>query len=167
MRGRRRRNSGEEASMLVGKCRSCHTIYDVYVFKDCPKCGRYSGSGLNSVELLELAKAGPPAEADNGKTLRPSEGARLDVLRDEYKLVQDRIDGMDQRALTIKTWSVTTGMGGIAFALSKNEPDILLLSERKTGTFTIWAGNRLRFPKNPSMFRRGRPELKASMVRGQ
>lgn len=51
-----------------------------------------------------------------------------DFLRQEYFRLQEVLEAFDQKALTIKAWSVTLSMAGIGTAFLKNAPALLALS---------------------------------------
>jgi hypothetical protein len=128
--------------MHVGRCRDCETVYDYLEFERCPKCGNFTGSAFGGVEILDgsgghatSTVAAPavrtrPAIRANGSAAppTPSDGRRLDLLREEYALVEHFIDGLDQRALSLKAWSVTIGVAGIAYALASDHHEILLVA---------------------------------------
>jgi rRNA maturation endonuclease Nob1 len=46
-------SKGGISTMLLGKCKGCGKLYDVDKHEDCPNCGRYSGSQLDSVRLIK------------------------------------------------------------------------------------------------------------------
>src|SRR5271156_1075181 len=52
----------------------------------------------------------------------------MDFLRQEYFRVQEAIDKFDEKAISIKAWSVTVGMAGIGTAFLKHTPGLLILS---------------------------------------
>jgi hypothetical protein len=52
----------------------------------------------------------------------------MDFLRQEYFHLQKTVEEFDQRALSIKTWSVTVSMAGIGVAITQKAPIILLLA---------------------------------------
>ena len=52
----------------------------------------------------------------------------MDFLRQEYFRLQETLEKFDEKALTIKAWSVTLSMAGIGAAFLKNAPALLLLS---------------------------------------
>ncbi len=49
-------------------------------------------------------------------------------LRQEYFHLQKTVEDFDQRALTIKAWSVTVSMAGVGAAITQKAPILLLLS---------------------------------------
>jgi hypothetical protein len=51
-----------------------------------------------------------------------------DFLRQEYFRLQEVIERFDEKAITIKAWSVTVSMAGVGAAFLKNSPALLLLS---------------------------------------
>jgi len=51
-----------------------------------------------------------------------------DLLKEEYFHLQDTVEDFDQKALTIKAWSVTLSMAGFGVAFTKSAPSILLLA---------------------------------------
>jgi hypothetical protein len=65
------------------------------------------------------------------------------VLRDYYH-VQSAIEKIDERTMTIKAWSITFSMAGVAFALEKQIPVVLLLSAASAMLFWVidvyWKG---------------------------
>ncbi len=56
------------------------------------------------------------------------EKTRLDLLKSEYLHIQGVIESFDSRVLSIKTWSVTTGLTGIGAAFSTHSKHVLLLA---------------------------------------
>jgi len=52
----------------------------------------------------------------------------IEFLRQEYFHLQKTVEDFDQRALSIKTWSVTVSMAGIGVAITQKAPIILVLS---------------------------------------
>lgn len=112
---------------LIGRCKGCRTIYDLNQFEDCPKCGRYSGSQLDSVNLLELAGTSPPLTRATTTDIVPPNIDR-DLTIKEYFQCLSIIDAFDQRALTIKAWSVTASLAGIGAAYTYNKPALFLVS---------------------------------------
>ncbi|MEP6818368.1 MAG: hypothetical protein ABJA18_02470 [bacterium] len=53
---------------------------------------------------------------------------KLDLLKSEYLHIQGVIESFDSRVLSIKTWSVTTGLTGIGAAFSTHSKYVLLLA---------------------------------------
>lgn len=53
---------------------------------------------------------------------------RCKLLAAEYIHIQEVIERFDERALTIKAWSVTASMAGLGAAFTANIPEVLLLS---------------------------------------
>ena len=51
-----------------------------------------------------------------------------EFLRQEYFQLQEAIEKFDEKALTIKAWSVTISMAGIGAAFTETVPILLLLS---------------------------------------
>ncbi len=51
-----------------------------------------------------------------------------DLVKQEYFHLQKTAEDFDQRGLTIKAWSVTLSMGGIAAAFTQKQPALLLLA---------------------------------------
>ena len=51
-----------------------------------------------------------------------------DLVKQEYFHLQKTVEDFDQRGLTIKAWSVTLSMGGIAAAFTQKQPALLLLA---------------------------------------
>lgn len=51
-----------------------------------------------------------------------------DLVKEEYFHLQKTVEDFDQRGLTIKAWSVTLSMGGIAAAFTQKQPGLLLLA---------------------------------------
>jgi hypothetical protein len=129
--------------MQHGRCRDCETVYDYLEFERCPSCGNFTGSAYGGVEILD-GNGGPPVAAVAAPAQRaipaaaatPSDRRRLELLREEYSLVERFIDGMDQRALTLKAWSVTVGVAGIAYGLTSDRHEILLLAA--FATVMLW-----------------------------
>lgn len=120
---------------LIGRCKSCGTIYDVNQFEDCPKCGRYAGSQLDSVDLLELAGTSPPlTQGTITDTVSPNVDRDLTIK--EYFQCLSIIDAFDQRALTIKAWSVTASLAGIGAAFTYGKPALFLVSA--LSAFVFW-----------------------------
>ena len=56
------------------------------------------------------------------------EGIDLDLVKDEYFHLQKTVEDFDQRGLTIKGWSVTVTLAGVAAALTQKQPALLLLA---------------------------------------
>ncbi|MEO8418801.1 MAG: hypothetical protein ABI475_08770 [Methylophilaceae bacterium] len=52
----------------------------------------------------------------------------LEFLRQEYFHLQSTVESFDEKALTIKAWSVTLSMVGIGAAFTAKMPLLLLLS---------------------------------------
>ncbi|HLW79878.1 MAG TPA: hypothetical protein VKU44_09805 [Terriglobia bacterium] len=52
----------------------------------------------------------------------------MDFLRQEYFRLQESLESFDEKALTIKAWSVTLSMAGIGAAFIKKTPALLILS---------------------------------------
>ncbi len=62
----------------------------------------------------------------------------INLLKEEYFHLQKTVEDFDQRGLTIKAWSVTTSMAGIAAAfLHKNVDILIILSAISALTFWI------------------------------
>ena len=68
-------------------------------------------------------------------TTQPS--AELTFLKEEYLHIQKTIEDFDQRALTIKAWSVTLSMAGIGAAFTQKVPILLLLAAAASLCFWI------------------------------
>src|SRR5690242_6774654 len=51
----------------------------------------------------------------------------VELLKDEYLHLQKTVDDFDQRTLTIKAWSVTTSMVGIAASFLHRDAAVLSL----------------------------------------
>lgn len=58
----------------------------------------------------------------------PREQKDLTLLKEEYSQLQDITEKFDGRILTIKQWSITTSMAGIAYGVANDEPLLYLLS---------------------------------------
>ena len=52
----------------------------------------------------------------------------IEFLRQEYFRLQEALEKFDEKALTIKAWSVTLSMAGIGAAFLNKAPVLLLLS---------------------------------------
>lgn len=52
----------------------------------------------------------------------------LEFLRQEYFRLQEAVETFDEKALTIKAWSVTLSMAGVGAAFLEHAPTLLLLS---------------------------------------
>jgi len=65
----------------------------------------------------------------------------LEFLRQEYFQLQQTVEAFDQRALTIKAWSVTFSMAGVGTAFSSNRPVLLLLSAVASLLFWLIEGH--------------------------
>jgi len=50
------------------------------------------------------------------------------LLKDEYFHIQKEIEGYDQKSLSVKAWSVTVGITGIASAFHQGVPALLLVA---------------------------------------
>jgi hypothetical protein len=59
---------------------------------------------------------------------QPMDSSNSEFLRQEYFRLQETVESFDERALTIKSWSITLGMGGIGAAFLEGHSIILLLS---------------------------------------
>jgi hypothetical protein len=68
-----------------------------------------------------------------------------DLLSQEYFQLQKAIEDFDQRALTIKAWSVTFSAAGLGLAYSQHERIILLVAALSALTFwmveALWKTN--------------------------
>ena len=51
----------------------------------------------------------------------------VELLKDEYLHLQKTVEDFDQRALTIKAWSVTTSMAGIAASFLHKDATVISL----------------------------------------
>jgi hypothetical protein len=60
-----------------------------------------------------------------------------DFLRQEYFQLQKTVEDFDQRALTIKGWSVTASMAAIAAAFTQSAPALFLLASVSALLFWI------------------------------
>lgn len=58
------------------------------------------------------------------------------LLKDEYLLLQKRIEEFDGRLLTTKAWSVTFAAGAIGLAWQQSNPRLLLVSA--ISAFAFW-----------------------------
>ena len=65
---------------------------------------------------------------------------RQELLQAEYFHLHTSIANFDERALTIKGWSVTVGMAGIAAALVEKAPVLMLLSALASLLFWLVEG---------------------------
>jgi len=65
---------------------------------------------------------------------------KQELLQTEYFHLHDSIERFDERALTIKGWSVTVGMIGIAAAFMEKIPALLLLSALASLLFWLIEG---------------------------
>jgi hypothetical protein len=52
----------------------------------------------------------------------------MEFLRQEYFRIQEAVENFDEKAITIKAWSVTVSMAGIGTAFLKHAPVLLALS---------------------------------------
>jgi hypothetical protein len=64
----------------------------------------------------------------------------MEFLRQEYFRLQDTVETFDERALTIKSWSITLGMGGIGTAFLEGQSVVLLLSGLAALLFWVTEG---------------------------
>ncbi len=64
----------------------------------------------------------------------------LEFLRQEYFHLQSAIESFDEKALTIKAWSVTLSMVGIGAAFTAKMPLLLLLSAGASLLFWLVEG---------------------------
>jgi hypothetical protein len=66
----------------------------------------------------------------------------IDFLKQEYFNLQSTVETFDERALTVKSWSVTVSMIGIGAAFTEKLPFLFLLSAASSLLFwiieTIW-----------------------------
>ena len=80
-------------------------------------------------------------------TLR--EGIDLDLVKEEYFHLQKIVEDFDQRGLTIKGWSVTVSLAGVAAALTQKQPALLLLAAFTAVLFwlieAIWKRSQLAY----------------------
>jgi hypothetical protein len=60
-----------------------------------------------------------------------------DLLKEEYFRLHKTVEVFDQRALTIKAWSVTLSMAGIGAAFTQKTPMLLLLAAASSLLFWI------------------------------
>jgi hypothetical protein len=65
----------------------------------------------------------------------------LEFLRQEYFHLQSIVESFDEKALTIKTWSVTLSMVGIGAAFTTKMPLLLLLSAGSSLLFWLVEGS--------------------------
>ncbi|OQW72964.1 hypothetical protein [Methylomonas sp. 11b] len=65
----------------------------------------------------------------------------LEFLRQEYFHLQSTVESFDEKALTIKAWSVTLSMVGIGAAFTAKLPLLLLLSAGASLLFWIVEGS--------------------------
>ncbi|HYL84395.1 MAG TPA: hypothetical protein VE263_09180 [Candidatus Angelobacter sp.] len=66
----------------------------------------------------------------------PEPAVDREFLRQEYFRLQEALEKFDEKALTIKAWSVTLSMAGIGTAFLKNAPILLVLSG--IASFLFW-----------------------------
>jgi hypothetical protein len=137
--------------MHLGRCRDCETVYDYLELERCPKCGNFTGSAYGGVEVLNDAATEPlpvakaaavadrPPPRTNGKVAPPPmpEARRLEVLHEEYALVEQAISGLDRSALAIKMCSVTVGAVLVAYALASGRHEVLLVAVFASGMLWI------------------------------
>ena len=64
-----------------------------------------------------------------------------DFLRQEYFQLQQTVETFDQKALTIKAWSVTFSMAGVATAFANHDAALLLLSAIASLLFWLIEGH--------------------------
>ena len=65
----------------------------------------------------------------------------LDFLRQEYFQLQQTVESFDQRALTIKAWSVTFSMAGVATAFTNHNSSLLLVAAIASLLFWLIEGH--------------------------
>lgn len=65
------------------------------------------------------------------------EAVDMDFLRQEYFALQATVESFDEKALTIKAWSVTLSMAAIGGAFIEAEPALLLLAAGASLLFWI------------------------------
>jgi hypothetical protein len=63
-----------------------------------------------------------------------------EFLRREYFHLQDTVEKFDDKALTIKAWSVTFSMAGVGAAFAQHAPVLLLLSALASVLFWLIEG---------------------------
>ena len=57
-----------------------------------------------------------------------TEQQKIDFLKEEYFYLQKQCDEYDNRALIIKSWSLTASLAGIVTGYTENAPSIFLIS---------------------------------------
>ncbi|MCU0470547.1 MAG: hypothetical protein MUF58_18305 [Arcicella sp.] len=65
-----------------------------------------------------------------------NEKEKRDLLKAEYLHLQSTIENFDNKALTIKAWSVTFGFTAFGVAFSSKAPSIFLIAS--LGSFIFW-----------------------------
>jgi hypothetical protein len=60
-----------------------------------------------------------------------------DFLRQEYFHLQNSVEDFDKRSLTIKSWSVTSSLAAIGFALKEERPVLLLVGSASALLFWV------------------------------
>ena len=60
--------------------------------------------------------------------ITPVDKEKSALLKEEYFSIQKQIELYDEKALTIKAWSVTVSITGIATAFHQKAPDLLWIS---------------------------------------
>jgi len=135
--------------VMRGKCKNCGHIYDVMESHQCPNCGCYPGSALDGVDILSedqsdldtiATSSYSPGSALDGVDILSEDRSNLGAaascgyhidpgfLQEEYFHCQKTIDSLDQKAITIKAWSVTSSMVGIGAAYTAKIPELFILS---------------------------------------
>jgi uncharacterized membrane protein len=61
---------------------------------------------------------------------------KTELLKAEYLHIQNTIESFDSRVLSIKTWSVTTGLTGIGAAFSAHSKHVLIIAA--CGSLIFW-----------------------------
>ena len=67
-----------------------------------------------------------PADGKTDEVLGMSSDV-VELLKDEYLHLQKTVEDFDQRTLTIKAWSVTTSMAGIAASFLHRDAAVISL----------------------------------------
>jgi hypothetical protein len=78
--------------------------------------------------------AGVDSEWEAESNMSPEE---ISLLKEEYFHLQKTVEDFDQRGLTIKAWSITTSMAGIAAAFLHDNADILIILSA-ISALTFW-----------------------------
>jgi hypothetical protein len=71
------------------------------------------------------------------KTDPPLKKIDVDLVKQEYFHLQKTVEDFDQRGLTIKGWSVTVSLAGMAAGLAQKQPALLLLASLSAVLFWL------------------------------